>query len=140
MTQFGTAPAGAREADPGRDDILAAALAGGRSHAKAAEAAGCSRATVSRRLLDPAFRERVSEVRRAIFENIINSAVSGVFTSVKRLRRILEDDGRGDDHVAAARVMIDAMFRIQHQTEFADRLAALEAKAAKTNPNPDRSE
>ena len=47
------------------DDLLAAALASGRSYRAAGAAAGISERTVRRRMADPTFRGRVAELRGA---------------------------------------------------------------------------
>jgi hypothetical protein len=50
------------------DALLVVALAFGKTHQQAAEAAGVSKATVTRRMRNPRFRERVDEQRTAIVE------------------------------------------------------------------------
>jgi hypothetical protein len=69
-------PSGGTAGGPGRglsarQDRVATALAAGRTKAAAARECGVGKVTIWRWLKDPAFRERVAEIRRALLDRAI---------------------------------------------------------------------
>jgi transposase len=115
-------PGGKRNA---KDTELVGHLAAGLSPAHAAKRAGVSRATVYRRLADPAFRQRVEEARAELWKRaaavLSKSAVEGAVV----LRRLLRS---ADEKVKlqAAKIVLEQGVRVRDHVELAQRLAALE--------------
>lgn len=101
------------------------ALAAGKGVQEAAEAAGVSRRTVSRRLADPVFQASLAEARRAVLVESLNLLTSLSARAVQRLGELLKSK---DERVciSAARSILLARSRMQADHEFSERIAALE--------------
>jgi hypothetical protein len=107
------------------DAVLITHLAAGVSPEGAAELAGVSRATVYRRLADPAFHTRVANARAELWKRaaavLSKSAVEGALV----LRRLLRsDDAR--IRMQAAKIVLDQGIKVRDQVDLAQRVAALE--------------
>ena len=68
-----------------RDSLVVAALARGASYAEAARVAGVSKATVSRRMAEPAFRGRVAKEREETLERVRGTLVEGSLAAARTL-------------------------------------------------------
>lgn len=101
------------------DEVLIARLAAGMSAEAAARSAGVSTMTVYRRLRNEAFRARVAEARRAIWERTIGILSRAAAESARELRRLLRD-ADPKIRLAAARGVLDAGVRVRHQVELVD--------------------
>jgi hypothetical protein len=69
------------------DDALAAALAEGKTVRDAVVAAGVSERTAYRRLGDPAFRQKVSEIRARMLERAAGVMADGMRVGNPEIRR-----------------------------------------------------
>jgi hypothetical protein len=101
-------------AAPEPDDLLALALASGATHAEAATKAGCSAKTVQRRLHDPAFRARVSELRRGMVDAASGRLTGALTEAADALRGLLNADSEAV-RLGAARSLIEMASRM-HET------------------------
>ncbi|MDB5313721.1 MAG: hypothetical protein JWO38_7923, partial [Gemmataceae bacterium] len=71
------------------DEILAHALAAGRTIDRAAKTADVSESTAYRRLREPAFQARVFELRAGVIETARNRIASGTLDACDTLHRLL---------------------------------------------------
>ena len=115
-------------AGPGKDDLLALALAQGKTQAEAAKEAGIHERTVRRKLADPAFKALVAEHRRRMAEQaygVLSRAASKAFRQLDALI----DDHNPKVALMAARTIGRLLVSVGSYTELADRLAALEQRS-----------
>jgi hypothetical protein len=112
------------------DEALALTLATGQSQEQAARAAGVAARTVARRLADPAFRARVSEVRKDLFDRACGILCGGVGLAAAKLRTLMQETKSEMVLLAAARSVIDYALRLREHGSLEERLAQLEARAA----------
>lgn len=107
-------PTGKRDAV---NEALIRALLGGSTWPEAAEQAGCSRATVARRMADPEFRGELTR-RQADARNEVERRLVAVATSaVDTLTTILSDDSQpAAARVMAARTVLDRVVPVDRQT------------------------
>jgi len=118
---------------PQSDAALAVALAAGMSQQAAAEAVGVSRATVTRRLRDPAFEARVEELRAAHARRLAERLGALGDRACDALEHVLaRGEGEGA-RVSAARTVLTSALAFAEAGDLEARIAALEARAASTN-------
>ncbi|MFN2490429.1 MAG: hypothetical protein ABR529_11965, partial [Actinomycetota bacterium] len=111
----------------GVDDLLVVALAAGLTVAAAAERAGVSPATVTRRLRDATFRARVTDARAQAVERAGAQLTAAFSAAVETLVALL----RSPNHsvaIAAATRILDLGLRLREAHELEQRLCALEAE------------
>ncbi len=111
------------------DDALAAELAAGKTVRDAATAAGVAERTAHRRLTDPAFKARVSEVRGGMVTTAAGRLADGMAAAADVLRALLTDADPHVRHKASVK-LIELSVRVRDQVEIEDRLARLEATMA----------
>src|SRR5690349_19167317 len=114
----------------GADEVLAAALAAGKTVEQAAAAAGMSRRTATRRLANPDFRERIKLARGVMVERAMGSMTDSMTEAADVLRKLLKAKGESI-RLGACRAMLEYGVKLRESVELEARLAALEAKAAK---------
>lgn len=116
-----------KEPEPGGDDALVLALATGATLDEAAERAGCSPRTVSRRLTDAKFARRVSTVRGQLFAVAVGRLCNNAILAADKLVSLL---GSEQDHVAyaAAKSILELGTKLREAGELEQRIAALEGK------------
>ena len=123
---------------PGRksaDQAIVVALAGGRTIAHVAKAAGVGETTVYRRLRDPEFRRRVNEARAAFTDRALGRLSAASTAAVRTLRQLLNAKSEAV-RLAAARSILELGAKLRETVELEQRLLALEAHyddTAKTN-------
>jgi hypothetical protein len=103
------------------------ALACGASPENAAHKAGLSRRTVYRRLADPAFRARITDLRADLARRAVGMITAAGLGAVKTLTTLQESATAEAVRLAAARATLDLGCRLREHVEWAERLAALEA-------------
>ena len=112
------------------ESALIAALLAGSTWEQAATAAGCSRATVSRRLAEPAFRARLEEARAEHLQLVSDRLAHACTSAVETLEGIMADPAAPPSaRVSAARSTLDLAGRYREMVEVEERLQALEALA-----------
>lgn len=111
------------------DETLAAELAAGKTVRDAATATGVAERTAFRRLTDPKFKARVSELRGRMV-TAAGRLADGMTAAADVLRALLADEDARLRYKAAGKVLeLAASLRVQ--VELADRMAELKAQAAK---------
>jgi hypothetical protein len=110
--------------------VLALALAAGQTVRLAAEAAGVSERTATRRSADPAFRRRVGELRADMVARSVGRMAEGMSDAADVLRALLAPGTPPAVRLGAARSLLELGVRLRDSVEIEERLAALEAEAA----------
>ena len=112
----------------GGDFALVVALACGATIDAAAERAGCSPRTVSRRLADADFARQVSTVRGQLFAAATGRLAKAATKAADKLEKLLESP---QDHVAyaAAKSILELGTKLRESAEFEMRIAQLESVA-----------
>ncbi len=108
------------------DDLLAAALAAGKTAREAATASGVAERTVFRRLADDPFRRRVSELRAAMLGAAAGRLADTMTSAADVLRALLTDPDPDVRHRAAVKV-IELGAKLGELTDLERRIAELEA-------------
>jgi len=116
------------EAEPGGDDALVLALASGATIDDAAERAGCSPRTVSRRLANADFARHVSTVRGQLFAVATGRLANAAAKAAGKLEKLLDSP---QDHVAyaAAKSILEVGTKLRESAEIELRIAQLESVA-----------
>lgn len=108
-----------------RDAVIVAAIASGRTWDQAADAAGCSRSVVARRLAVPEIRAAVETERQRLAAQVADALTASVPAAVDRLQRIAST-GTDRDAVNAARVLLGESRQWRDHRWVLDRLEAVE--------------
>ncbi len=114
--------------DDPADRLLAATLATGASYAQAGEAAGCSPATVKRRMAEPAFRARVEELRSDHVRRVELRLGELAGAALEALEALLADVGAPAQRLGAAKAVLEGVLRFREAGETERRLDDLEAR------------
>jgi hypothetical protein len=93
------------------DGLLVAALAFGASYADAAQVAGVSKATVARRMGEPAFRARVLEEREQRTDRVRGVLVDASLRAAESLAELADGAESESVRLAAAARVIDLALR-----------------------------
>jgi hypothetical protein len=115
----------------GRENAEAAlllALACGATVENAARAAGVSPRTAHRRLADPAFRQRLHQVRGAMVERTAGMLTAAAGEAVKTLLALQQETTPAAVRLGAARAILELGTKLREAAELEARLAALEAQ------------
>jgi hypothetical protein len=109
------------------DLVVGMALLQGMSYEEAANSAGCSRSTVSRRMNDPGFRARLDGLRAEALARVADRLAAEAIESVGTLARIRSDpDVSPSVRVRAAATLIDSALRYRTSVDLDSRVAAME--------------
>lgn len=95
---------------------MIAALAAGKSYDAVAHLTGISKATVGRRMRQPAFRRKVRMARRLILDRAVSLLAQGAIEAVIVLRRLLLRSASEKIKLGAARAILQAEHQF-HETE-----------------------
>ena len=109
------------------DEALVALLAGGATVREAAATSGVSERTIARRLKEPAFCQRVSEVRSALVASAAGRLAGGMSEAADVLRDQLKSADPHVRHKSAVK-LIELTLRVQEVTELRQRLDELEQR------------
>jgi len=112
-----------------RDDRLIAALARGRTHEQAADDAGVSVRTVSRRLTDPTFKLWVHEARRELLTVATSRLCDAAGDAIDVLRALINDSESEHVKLGAARSLLQLLLPLREQLDLEERILALEQRA-----------
>jgi len=110
-------------------DMFALAIASGTSLREAARSAGISESTAYRRLKDPAFSRRVSEIRTSFLSEAVGRLSEAANEAVSTLKALLT--ARSESvRLSAARTILELGPKLREQAELEERITALERQAA----------
>jgi len=112
--------------DDPTDELLAAALGTGASYERAAAIAACSKATVKRRMGDPAFRARVLDLRRDHVHRVEVRLADLSTHALDAIDDLLADRDSPAQRLGAAKAVLDGLLRFRGAGEIEERLTALE--------------
>ncbi|MDB5310612.1 MAG: hypothetical protein JWO38_4814 [Gemmataceae bacterium] len=112
------------------DEMLAEALATGKTVVEAARAAGVSERTAYRRMKEPAIRTRINEVRGAILSTAYSRLNDGLLSACDHLNQLV---GHDNPHVQirAAKTVIQMTLKVREDVDFGERLFRLEEETAR---------
>ena len=114
------------------DEIIVAALAAGRTLQEAAETAGVSARTVSRRFTDPAFKARIQAICGETIGRALGRMADGMTIAADVLRELLKAEAE-NVRLGAARALLDLGLKLREHTETEERIVALENQIAGRN-------
>jgi hypothetical protein len=108
-----------------RDDALALALAAGQTVRDAAVTAGLGERTATRRWADPAFRQRVVDLRTEAVQRATAKMGDTMVEAVDVLRQLLAAES-DSVRLGACRVVLEHGTKLRELIDHEDRLEALE--------------
>jgi hypothetical protein len=111
----------------GRREAVALCLASGCTVRDAAREAGCGERTVHTWLTDPAFRNRVSQVRTELFGRAVGRLSRLAGRAADSLGELLEAQNESV-RLQAAKTILEAGARLREALELAQRLDDVEAR------------
>lgn len=114
---------------PFGDDCFALAIATGTSVREAATSAGVSERTAYRRLRDPVFRRRVSEIRTSFLNEAVGRLSEAANEAVSTLKSLLTSSS-DSVRLSASRAILELGPKLREQAELEERITALERAAA----------
>jgi hypothetical protein len=118
------------------DEVLLTALACGATVDNAAHTAGMSARTAQRRLKEPAFQQRLQEVRTDLIERTAALMTAAGLESVKTLIALQQAGSPAGVRLGAARTVLEIGPKLREVADLARRLAALEAQVRAAAPRP----
>lgn len=107
------------------DGLLAMAMATGFTVAEAAKKAGVSEATAYRRLREPEFKQKVSEIRGSMVAQVSGQLVDAGTEAVRTLRSLLTAESESV-RLAASKAVLELGAKFRESTELEERIKALE--------------
>jgi len=110
------------------DTALVLALACGASPESGAQKAGLSLRTVYRRMAEPMFRAQVNDLRAEMLRRASSMLTAAGISSIKTFTTLQESAESEAVRLGAARAIIELGYKLRESVEFAERLAALEAR------------
>jgi hypothetical protein len=108
------------------DEKLLLALACGATVDNAARAAGISPATAYRRLTEPAFRQRLQQVRTDMVSRAAATLTAAGTEAVKTLLVLQQPAVPAAVRLGAARAVLEMGIKLREMADLEERLAALE--------------
>jgi thioredoxin-like negative regulator of GroEL len=121
-----------------RDDVLLLALAAGRSAVEAAQVAGVSESTVARRLQDPAFRQKLRDLRARVIDEAAGLLAAGAARAAQVLIDLLADpDAR--IRLGTATALLDRAAKYRELVELEAKVAKLAEELAKLRRSTDEA-
>ena len=121
--------------DDPADRLLAATLATGASYARAGEAAGCSPATVKRRMAEPAFRAHVAELRSDHVRRVEHRLAELSGRALEALEALMADVDAPAQRLGAAKAVLEGVLRFREAGEVERRLDELEGRLGHVPPS-----
>lgn len=107
------------------DDLLAALVAAGRTHAEAAAEAGVSERTVARRAKEPAFARRVQDLRSEMTARALGRMADRMAEAADALHQLLGAKAEAV-RLGAARSILELGVRLRESVELEERIRRLE--------------
>lgn len=118
------------------DEALVQALACGATVEAAARQCGVNPRTVFRRLEDPAFRDRVRDLRDAMVRRTSGLLTAAAAEAVRTLLALQKDGVPPATRLGAARAVIELGIKVRELSELEDRVTELE-RAARGDGGPE---
>jgi hypothetical protein len=115
------------------NDVLLAALACGATVEAAAQRANVSRATVLRRLRDPEFKRKLTEMGTEMVQRTASALTAASMESVRTLIALQQPTVAAATRLGAARSVIELGIKLREVADLAERLTALEQHVAVNN-------
>ena len=109
------------------DDVLALAIAQGKTWADASTLANVSARTVARRQDDPTFRRRIDHIRADMVHRAVGKMADGMVEAAETLRALLKAKSEAI-RLSAARAILELSCKLRESTELAAKVAELEQK------------
>lgn len=106
-------------------EVLAIGVASGLSLTDAAHQAGITYITARRRAADPAFRQRVEELRQAIVEQALGRLTKDMTAAADTFKALLTDPAP-QERLAAAKAILDYRSRLKADGELVAKVNELE--------------
>jgi hypothetical protein len=103
------------------DEALIGLLVIGTTYAEAARSVGCSKATVSRRMSSPDFRDRVDAERAELIASLRAKVVDAAQAGVSTLASLAVSAESESVRVAAAGKLVDLAFARRHRVAITER-------------------
>jgi hypothetical protein len=111
-----------------KNEEAIAALLSESTIAKAAEKAGISERTLSRRLADPEFQDAYSQAKARLLDGTVNRLRSIGLDGAEALKRIaIDTNAPPAAQVSAGRAILEVLFRAIETQDLVERLDRLEA-------------
>lgn len=110
------------------DELLVAALARGLTHEDAAQQAGISRSTVTRRMAIGDFRERVNNARRELLTRSAAMLAESIATAIETLKKLMSESESETVQLGAAKAILQTLLPLNAQFNLEDRITALETR------------
>jgi HEAT repeat protein len=108
-------------------ELLAVAVACGATVKAAAESCGCSERHAYRISSDPAFRQRVSDLRSEMTSAAVGELSAAASEAVATLRELLSGENEPSVRMNAAKAILNALGPLSELTELRQRLEQLES-------------
>jgi hypothetical protein len=115
------------------DDMLLMTLACGATLEGAAQKAGVSKATVQRRLNDPAFQKRLQEIRSDMVKRTAGTLTAASTEAVKTLLALQHPAIPHAVRLGAARSILEIGIKMREVADLEERLTALEQQMTLNN-------
>jgi hypothetical protein len=112
------------------EDALLLALACGATVESAARQCRVSERTVFRRLAEPAFQQRLREMRADMVQRTTGALTAAGTEAVRALLELLKPNQTASVRLGAARAVLELGMKQREHCDFEERLAALEAAQA----------
>jgi type II secretory pathway component PulF len=116
------------------DHNLLTALACGATVEAAARSAGVSESTVYRRLRQPAFSQRLQEVRADMVQRTSAMLTASGMEAVKTLLALQQASTPASVRLGAARAILEIGLKVREVADLERRLSALEQQLSSANP------
>jgi hypothetical protein len=104
------------------------ALACGVTVENAARQAGISPSTAYRRLADPAFRQRLQQLRGDMVSRTAGTLTAAASEAVRTLLELLKSTASAAVRLSAARAVLEMGMKVREAADIEERLSALEGQ------------
>jgi hypothetical protein len=117
------------------DEALLTALACGATVDNAARSAHVSTRTAHRRLADPAFQQRLQNLKADMVQRTVGMLTAAGMESAKTLITLQDHSNPGAVRLGASRTVLELGMKLREAADLGARIAALEAQV-KANSSP----
>jgi len=114
-----------------REITLVLGLARGLSVRAAATASGYSERQAHRKVADPEFRRKVSEMRTRLVDQAVGLLTDANVAAVETLRSLLDGEP-ASVRLSAAKAVVELSVKLRENVEFSERLEKLEQAVAQS--------